>query len=212
MSTNLTYASLIADLGAYLEKGRLPGTTAYEQLPRIVNLAERGIVSELKLQGYERTLRGSLTANVDTYAKPDRWRETVSMMIEADGKLHHLFTRNYEYCRSYWPDPGVVGVPKFYADHGAEHYFIVPTPAASYFWELKAYLLPKLLGPNQQENWLTERAPNALLYRCLMELAEFLKKSEDVARFTAKYTQAIGALATEDQKKLMDRAAERDGV
>lgn len=212
MSTNLTYTSLIADIGAYLEKARMPGTTSYEQLPRIINLSERAIVGELKLQGYERTLQGQMTFGQPIYAKPDRWRETVSMHILTDSGYHPLFPRAYEYCRAYWPDTSEKAEPKFYAEHGAVHHLVVPTPDAGYHWEHKVYMLPKLLGANQETNWITEMAPNALLFRCLMETAEFLKKQEDVARFGAKYAQEMAALGNQDAKKLMDRASERDGV
>lgn len=212
MSTSITYTTLLADLGAYIEKANVPGTTAWDQRPRIVNLAERSIAAELKLQGYERTLRGKMEIGKSIYPKPDRWRETISMLVEINGQLEYLFPRGYEYCRSYWPHPDRSARPKFYAEYDAEHLLICPTPDLACFWEHKAYLMPKLLGEDVQTNWLTDQAPVALQWRVLAEMAEFLKKPEDAARYKGFYAEHIGALAQQDTKKIMDRAAERDGV
>lgn len=212
MATNLTYSSLLADIGNYLEKARLPDTTAYEQRPRIINLAERSIVTELKLQGYECTLRGSMETGKSIYAKPARFRETISIHAVVGGAMTPLFPRSYEYCRLYWPDAAQTGTPKFYADHGDAHWLIAATPEEDYLWEVKVYQLPRLLDEQNQVNWLTEYNPVALQWRALKEMAIFLRKFDDAARFEAEYGKAISAMAAQDAKKLMDRAAERDGV
>lgn len=212
MATNITYDSLLGDMGAYIERARVPDTDAWEQRPRIVNLAERSMIEELKLQGYEKTLRGTMQAGKPLYPKPDRWRETISMHIEVNGRLVPINVRAYEYCVAYWPDQTETGQPKFYCEFEGSHHLIVGPPDQAYPWIHKAYLMPKLLDEGNQTNWLTDQAPVALQWRVLKEMAQFLKKAEDVARFGTEYTNTIGALAAQDAKKIMDRAAERDGV
>lgn len=213
MSTNLTYTTLESDLGAYLEKARAATSTAYAQIPRIVDLSQRAVVDELKLQGYEKTLRGYMTEGVSVYPKPDRWRETISMMIEKpNGTIKYLYPRAYEYCRRFWPNSSLTGEPKFYADHETTHWLMAKTPDLAYPWEIKCYLMPVLIGPSVQTNMLTEYYPNVLLMRSLKEMALFLKKYDEAAAFEAEYGKAISAVATQDSKKIMDRAAERDGV
>ena len=69
MATNVTYTSLITRIGAYIEKARVVGSTAYEQIPEIINYSEKAIVDELKLQGYEKTLRDFMQIGKSTYAK-----------------------------------------------------------------------------------------------------------------------------------------------
>jgi hypothetical protein len=211
MATNYTFSTILDDLGAYLEKARVVGSTAYEQRPRIINLSERWIVTELKLQGYERTLRGALVAGQSIYPKPDRHRETLSMHIEVEGKIWPLFPRGYEYLRAVYPD-AVQGIPEFYADHGEGHWLVGPHPDAAYPWETKIYQLPKLLGEDTQTNWLTEENGVALQFQALRQMALFLKKYDEAAVFEAEYGKAIGGMASQDSKKLMDRAAERDGA
>jgi len=212
VATTITFDSLTADLGRYLEKARRPDSEAYAQIPRVINLAERVMVDELKLQGYEATLRGAMQAGKAIYPKPDRWRETLSMFVEVDGEMRPVYPRGYEYARQYWPDVGETEVPLFYADHGVDHFLIVPTPAEAYPWELKAYLQERLLGPETQANWLTRANGPALQWQSLKQMAIFLKKIEEAKFFESQYAQTIGAKVAEDGKKLMDRAAERDGA
>ena len=212
MSTNMTFDSLLGDLGAYIEKARVPNTDAFNQRERIVNLSERSIITDMKLQGYEKTLRGQMQLGVPIYAKPDRWRETISMHAVIKGNLVPVNVRSYEYCIAYWPDQMDTGAPKFYCEFEAGYNLIVATPDDNYPWIRKDYLLPKMLDAANQTNWLTDQAPVALQWRVLKEMAVFLKKDEDVARFGQFYAEAIGGLAAQDAKKIMDRAAERDGV
>jgi hypothetical protein len=212
MAQNLTYNSLVSDMGAYVEKARIPGSAGYDQIPRIINQAERDIIDELKLQGYEATLRTTLEANKAVVPKPDRWKKTIAIRIVVDGRNHYIYPRSYEYCQVFWPDPTLVGVPKFYADHGRTHWHFAGTPAEAYPLEAKIFQLPRLLGPEQQTNWMTEIAGGALLMRCNKELAFFLKKYDEASAFEAEYGKRITAISATDAQKIMDRAAERDGA
>lgn len=213
MATSLTYESLIADMRGYSERGREGDQIVIDQIPRLINLAERNIVADLKLQGYEATLASTLTVGQSIYAKPDRWRETVSMHIGACCDFEEftlLRQRSYEHLRAFWPNGTLTGQPRFYAEHGPDHWLIVPTPDQAYPWQLKAYLQPKMLGEDNDTNWLTEDAPQLLLHRALFELYTFLRDSAGAAMHKGLYTEALQSLTRQDVKKIMDRAAERD--
>jgi hypothetical protein len=210
MATSTTYTSLIGDLRAYSDKGYPSDPTTYDQLPRIVNLSEREIIADLQLQGYERTLRGTLAAGTAVYAKPDRHRRTLSMSIITDTGHKFLYPRGYEYLRAFWPAESTEEEPSFYADHGDGHWLIAGTPDEAYDWEVKAYLMPELLSDTNQQNWLTIEAPDLLLSRCLRNLAHFVRNGEDVARFDAWYQERKASLAGQDMKKILDRAAARE--
>ena len=77
----MTYNSLLNDMRAYLERGVSLATdpTVYEQLPNLINLAERRLARELKIQGTATAVVGNMQAGTAVYPKPDRWRETISM-------------------------------------------------------------------------------------------------------------------------------------
>jgi hypothetical protein len=210
MATTTTYTSLFSDLQGYADKGYPSDTTTYAQIPRIINLSEREICTDLQLQGYEKTLLSTLQYETCIYAKPDRYRRTLSMSISTATGRKFLYPRSYEYLRMLWPDESEITEPEFYADHGDGHWLVAGTPDDDYDWEIKVYMLPQLLSESNQSNWLTIEAPDLLLSRALRNLAEFTRRYDDVARYDARYKERLASLAGQDMKKLMDRAAARE--
>lgn len=207
MSYTMTYTSLLEDVRRYLERGFTAESDqiVYEQLPRLVTLGERRISRELKVQGFIRAVVTPLQPGVATYRKPDRWRDTVSMTLNGQP----IYARSYEYCRSYWPDESETGTPQFYADYDYNHWLITPVPAAAGTLEVLYYEQPRFLGEDFQTNWITEYAPDLLLYATLLEAAPFLKKDERIATWQQMYDRAAQALAGEDLKRILDRSAQR---
>ena len=153
-NSSVTYTSLLSDLRRYLERGFTQESDpyVYEQLPRLITLAERRIARELKVEGFIVPVTTTLQAGVSVYAKPDRWRDTVSMRIDANA----IQARSYEYIRNYWPDEAQTGTPQFYADYDYQHWIITPTPATAQTLEILYYEQPRLLDDEFQTNWLTE--------------------------------------------------------
>lgn len=220
MPTALTFTSLQVDLRRYLERGTVIDTTVYDQLPRLINLAEREIARALKIQGFITNVLGNLVAGTSVYQKPDRWRETISMNFGAPSILPltgnnrrvSVFPRSYEYVREYWPDSNERGIPEFYADYNYTHWIIVPTPIANYPWEINYWGMPALLDITNQTNWLTDYAPGTLLYRCLLEATPFLKNDDRIAVWQNMYSQSLAALNGEDLQKVVDRSVTRQGA
>lgn len=207
MAYSMTYESLLTDVRRYLERGFTADSDAivYEQLPRLITLAERRIARELKIQGFIVAVQTPLQPGVAVYEKPDRWRDTVSMTVDNNP----IFGRSYEYCRSYWPDEAQTGTPEFYADYNYQNWLIVPTPASAQTLEALYYEQPPLLGDDCQTNWLTEYAPDALLYATLLEATPFLKNDERIQTWQSMYDRAAQALNGEDLKRILDRSANR---
>jgi hypothetical protein len=203
----MTYSSLLEDVRRYLERGFTAESDqiVYEQLPRLITLGERRISRELKIQGFIRAVTTPLQAGVATYRKPDRWRDTVSMTLNGAP----IFARSYEYCRNYWPDEAQTATPQFYADYDYNHWLITPTPNADSTLEVMYYEQPRFLGEDFQTNWLTEYAPDLLLYATLLEATPFLKKDERIGTWQQLYDRAAQAINGEDLKKIMDRSAQR---
>lgn len=206
-----TFTSLQEDLRQYLERGFTAEDDPYvfEQLPRLINRAERRIATELKIQGFIAVANTTFQANVASYNKPDRWRDTVSISIETPNGRVPLFTRGYEYCRNYWSDDTVTAQPEFYADYDYYHWLIVPTPDVDYTAEIVYYQLLPLLDDENQTNWLSALAPNLLLYGALLEATPFLKNDDRIATWQAFYDRAAQAINNEDLKKILDRQAAR---
>jgi hypothetical protein len=207
MAYVMTYDSLLVDLRRYLERGftQESDQIVYDQLPRLITLGERRIARELKIEGFIRAVQTPLQIGVAVYLKPDRWRDTVSMTLNGAP----IIARSYEYCRNYWPNEAQTGTPQFYADYDFQHWLIAPTPDADSTLEILYYEQPALLGEELQTNWLTEYAPDLLLYAALLEATPFLKSDERIQTWQALYDRAAQAISGEDLKRIMDRSANR---
>ena len=211
MATAMTFTTLQDDLRAYLERGgALTDPTVYAQLPRLINLAERKIARELKVQGFIEAVEFTLTVGQPIYAKPDRWRDTISMNLRnGSGARSPVFARGYEYLRTIFPDDSQTAQPQFYADYDYSHWLVKPAPDVAYTVEALYYALPVLLDDVNTTNWLTDYAPNLLLYGALLEATPFLKADERIPVWQAMYDRAAGMLNGEDLAKILDRAAVR---
>lgn len=220
MATTMTFTTLTSDMQNYLERGYPQDTTVSAQIPRLINLAERAIATKLKIQGFLRNVvanppAGGLQQGVSVYAKPDRWRETVGMFYGTGtnaSRRNPLFAREYGYCRTYWPDASVqdpTQPPLYYADYQFSWWLIVPTPPASYPWEINYYEQPPLLDNTNQTNWLSLYAPNLLLYRCMIEMETFLKNDERIQMWEGLYQEQIADTDTQDLQKVVDRESVR---
>ena len=214
MATTMTFTTLQQDVRRYLERGTTYASdpVVFEQIPRLINLAERRIARELKIQGFINVVSGTLQTGVSVYAKPDRWRDTVSINIGTgtnNNTRKVLFTRAYEYLLSYWPDRTQTEEPIFYSDYDYSHWLYAPTPDADYPFEVLYYELPPLLDDAVQTNWLTEYAPQLLLYAALLEATPFLKNDERIPVWQNMYDRAAAMLNGEDLAKILDRAAVR---
>lgn len=214
MATTMTFATLKQDVQRYLERGASLATdpVVFEQIPRLINLAERRIARELKVQGFINVVTSNLVVGQSVYEKPDRWRDVVSINIgtgASNATRTFLFGRDYEYCRSYWPNEAETAQPVFYADYDYNHWLLAPTPDDTYPMEVLYYELPPLLDDTTQTNWLTEYAPQLLLYGTLLEATPFLKNDERIATWQQYYDRAAAMLNGEDLAKILDRSAVR---
>lgn len=213
MPAAMTYTSLKTDVRNYLERGSITDPIVFEQIPRLITLAERRIARELKIQGFQTVVVTNMQTNLAVYAKPDRWRETISINIGTgvgNNTRTPVFSRSYEYVRNYWPNESVTGTPEFYADYNYSNWVFAPTPDAAYPMEILYYELPPLLDDTNETNWLTEFAPNVLLYASLVEATPFVKDDQRVQLWQTYYDRAIAALNGEDLAKILDRAANRN--
>lgn len=217
MATTMTFNTLKQDVQRYLERGATLASdpVVFEQIPRLINLAERRIARELKVQGFINVVTDTMAPGQSVYPKPDRWRDTISINFGTGAgytQRKALFARGYEYLRSYWPDESVTGEPEFYSEYDYGHWLIAPTPDAAYPFEVLYYELPPLLDDSTQTNWLTEYAPQLLLYGTLLEATPFLKNDDRIATWQSYYDRAAAMLNGEDLAKILDRSAARKEV
>ena len=214
MAVSMTFDSLLEDLRAYLERGTSVDETVFNQLPSLINLAERELANRLKILGFVRVVTDTMGVGQSVYAKPDRWRETISINfgVGTDQVRTPLFTRSYEYLRRYWPDEDLEAQPKFYADYDYANWLFAPTPDEAYPFEVNYWELPALLDSTNQTNWTTDFAPNALLHGALLQATPFLKNDERIETWNNIYEKDVAILEAQDVKRIVDRQVTRENV
>jgi hypothetical protein len=199
----MTYDSLTSTVLQYLER---QDAAVVNAIPTFITLCEFEIAQEIKTLGQLQVANAAMNPNNPVIAKPARWRKTVSMTIDTGAGTQPVFLRKYEYLRNYWPDETQTGLPLYYADTDYEHWYVTPTPDQAYNFEVLYYERIAPLSSTNQTNWLTQNAPNAMLYGTLLQAMPFLKNDARQV-FQQKYTEAITSLKVEDVARVGDRQA-----
>lgn len=199
----MTYDSLTSTVLQYLER-KDPSTV--NAIPTFISLAEFEIAQEIKTLGQLQVAESAMTADNALLQKPARWRKTVSMSVTVNNKKQPVYLRKYEYLKNYWPDADQTDVPLYYADTDWEHWYLAPTPDQAYSFEVLYYERISPLSSTNQTNWLTQNAPNAMLFGTLLQAMQFLKNDQRTI-FQQKYTEALQSLKAEDVARVGDRQA-----
>ena len=186
----LTYDSLTTTVLQYLER---KDAAVVNAIPTFITLAEFEIAEQIKTLGQLQVVESTMTFGNPVLAKPARWRKTVSMNVLVNGKKQPVLLRKYEYLKNYWPDDTQMDVPLYYADTDWDHWYIAPTPAQAYSFEVLYYERVAPLSSTNQTNWITQNAPNAMLFGTLLQAMPFLKNDQRQI-FQQKYTEAMQAL------------------
>jgi hypothetical protein len=200
----LTYDNLTSLVLQYLERS---DAAVVEFIPTAITMAEFEIAQEIKTLGQMIVADGTMNAGNPVIAKPARWRKTVSMTLAVSGSKQPMFLRKLEYLNTYAPDVTATGTPLYYADYDYDHWFVAPTPSSAFAFETLCYTRLEPLSSANQTNWLTQNAPNAMLFGTLKQTAPFLKDDNRLAVWGQLFTEAMTALKTEDTLRLGDRSA-----
>ena len=199
----MTYDNLSTNILQYLERS---DAAVVGQIPNFIMLAEFEIAQEMKSLGQQQVVEATMQAGDPVIPKPARWRKTTSFNITVNGKKQPVFLRKYEYLINYSPDTSVTNTPLYYADYDYDNWLVAPTPDENYQFEVLYYerLIP--LSSDNQTNWITRNAPNAMLYGTLLQAMPFLKDDQRQI-FQQKYTEAMQFLSNEDKLRIADRQA-----
>jgi hypothetical protein len=201
----LTYDSLTSTVLQYLER---TDAAVVNFLPMAIMLAEFEIAENIKTLGQMIVADGNMNINNPVIAKPARWRKTVSMTLTTTaGQKQPILLRKLEYLNNYAPDVTATGTPLYYAVYDADQWFVAPTPSSSFAFETLCYTRLQPLASDNQTNWLTQNAPNAMLYGTLKQTAPFLKDDARLQVWSSLFYAALAALKAEDQLRIGDRQA-----
>ena len=199
----MTYDSLVSTIYEYLERN---DQAVVNQVPVAISLCEFEIAQEIKTLGQLNVAQSTMVSGSPVIPKPARWRKTVSLKyIDASGAKQPIYSRKYEYLTSYWPNNTETSPPVYYADYDYEHWYIAPTPDQSYQFEVLFYERIQPLSSTNQTNWLTQNAPNAMLFGTLLQMTPFLKNDARIPTWQAMFDKSLSTLKTEDDLRMGDR-------
>lgn len=200
---NLSYSRLLTAIPSYQEQR---GADFIAHVPMFISLAENRLATEMKQQGFQAVVTFQLPLD-GVMEKPAWWKETISLSYKnAANRTVPLLPRALQYCQNYWPDSGATDEPRFYADYNVKNFLIVPTPPAAYDGELVYYARLDPLSADNDSNWMTMNAPQALFAACMAEANVYLKNDGGYAKWNGIYANARDALIEENKARLADKS------
>jgi hypothetical protein len=201
-SFTLTYDNLVNTIKQYLERS---DASVVERIPTFITLAEFEIAQQIKTLGQIQVVQSNMNIGNPIIQKPARWRKTVSMTVNNGTQKSPVFLRKFEYLQSY-NNEGSTGLPIYYGDYDYDHWLVAPTPDDDYQFEVLYYERLEPLSTENQTNWITNNAPNAMLFGTLLQAVIYLKDDQRQI-FQQKYDMAMSALKAEDVTRVGDRSA-----
>lgn len=200
----MTYDSLTNTVLQYLERS---DPAVVEAIPTFITLCEFEIAQNIKTLGQMEVVDSVMQIGNPVIPKPARWRKTTSMTLSKNSTKQPILLRKLEYLNNYAQNVTVPGTPLYYADYDFDHWFVAPTPDQAYPFEALCYTRLEPLSSSNQTNWLTQNAPNAMLFGTLKQTAPFLKNDARLALWKSMFDEALAALKVEDTLRIADRSA-----
>lgn len=215
MAFSLTYNSLRDTVISYLQNA---SESLVAQMDVFIMLAQRRIAKDCKTLGMETFLTvQNLTFNSQYIEKPADWRNTLSFSINPSSNpalvgapsyqqlILHSFEYAQEYNKGFLTSGKTQGVPLYYADAGFYYWYITPAPDFTYGGSVQYMQIPQLIDEQNQTNWITDNAPECLLFATLSETAPFLQDDPRIAVWEQKYQASMGSLNNENNARKQDR-------
>ena len=126
----------------------------------------------------------------NTYlSTPTDYLSTFSLAVkDSSNNFSYLLLKQVSFIRDYTPQE---------AQFDDNTFILAPTPNSNYSVELHYYYRPASLTSlgDSGQSWLSENAPNAMLFGSLVEGAVFMKSDpQTVALYESKFQEALATL------------------
>lgn len=200
MALSLTYTSLVAMLQAWLAD---TGTDFSNQVDNIIGLGELRLQRDLDLEVFESESSSTFPVNDPAVTKPDNIVALRSFLYtDGDDEVVHLTRRSVDYIRDYNQGTNVTGDPLYYAELNETQWIVAPVPATDHTYTVRYIQRPSGLSSSTATTWLSDNAPDALFYACLLEAETFNKNDDDQARFSNIRTHYDNEILPRAQREL----------
>jgi len=190
-----TYTELKTAVQNYLDNTE---TTFVNTLNTFIQTTEERILKSVELPVFRKNVTGNATSDVEYLQTPDDFLSPYSLaVIDASNNYTYLLLKHVSWIRDYTPARATTGQPLYYALFDNDTFIMAPTPSSALSFELHYNYRPNSLTTvgDDSKSWLSENAPNAMLYGALVEGAIFMKIApETLMLYEQKFQEALAML------------------
>ena len=208
----MNYSELVTNIRNYTEVGSNVFTDSV--INTFITMAENRILRDIDLDVFKLEVTGNMTINNRFLTAPSDMLTHRYMLITnpTTGDQYFLDFRDTSFMKEYWSDQVEVGIPKYYSVWDQDSFYVAPTPNANYVVELGYIRRPPQISTATPTTWISTKAPEALLYACLVQAYSYTKGPDNMmGYFENSYKQAIQGLGVEQQGRRR-RDEYRDGM
>lgn len=210
----LTYDQLKQNVQDWLENSAASFTTATGSgkapIDLCIELAELRIAKEVDLTAFRKVSTLSLTGSTATAAVPS------DMVIPRYLRIQNgdfLLEKDESFIKEYNKNPSNTGIVRYYAlnqtgttytsGNRQTNFLFGPTPALATTVEIGYTIRVPGLSSSNQNTYIGDNAPDAILYGTLIEAIGYMKETPQVIElWQGYYNRAIQTLANEEQVRM----------
>jgi len=206
---SFTYAQLTAAIKEYADNTE---TSFVNNIPTFIKTVEERILKSVDLETFRKNVTGTIQQNSQYLAVPSDYLSSFSLSARYAGSeavsgikpKTFLLQKDVNYIQTYTPDPTdttasrlQVGFPAYYAYFDENNFIVAPVPDADYTMELHYFYRPASLvnAGDSGTTWLSENAPNAMLFGSLVEATVYMKGEPDIMQmYNERFSESIARL------------------
>ena len=206
---SFTYGTLKTAIQQYADNAE---TSFVANLPLFIRAVEERILKSVDLTDFRKNVTGTLQANSQFLAVPSDYLSSFSLSAAYDGTQAvagiiaktFLLQKDVNFIQTYTPAPQdttpallQVGVPLYYALFDTDNFVVAPVPDDKYKMELHYFYRPQSLTAlaDSGTTWLSEYAPNAMLFGSLVEATVYMKGESDIMQmYNERFSESVARL------------------
>ena len=191
---SFTYTQLQTAIQDFTENTE---TSFVANLPIFIRGAEDRIFTLVDLELFRKNAAAQLTIGDPYLNVPTDYLAPFSLQITTANYQEFLEFKDVNFVQRYSIDYGATATPKYYSIFDVDNFILGPTPNLAYDVELHYYYRPASItaGATSGTTWLSENAPNALLYGSLVEAYTYMKGEQDMMQlYEQRFAQEIQRL------------------
>ena len=172
-------------------------TSFVNNLPNFIKTTEERILKAVQLDDFIKNVTGTATSGTAYLGAPSDYLSSFSLaVIDSSSNYNYLKLKHTSFIRDFTPASSTTGLPKYYAEFDEDTFILAPTPDSNYTFELHYFFRPSSLtsAGDSGSTWLSDNAPNAMLYGSLVEAMVYLKNYESLPIYEQRFQEAIGLL------------------